>query len=182
LVGAQWSTTAYPTLLLREEGGNSLVAAGAVLAVLQAAGITGRVGWGAASDFVGRRKPVIALLGSIASAGCLVMSFSGGGTLLPVLALLGAILRRSLLTWQDLYVTMVAESTPTGTAAATLGVGLTVTYAGSFLLPPLFGLALDLSGSYRIFWTALAVWMALGTGIGSFIRQPLEGTGERERA
>lgn len=80
LVGAQWSATAYLTLFLHEEAGVPVVAAGVLLAVLQIGGIAGRIGWGAASDRLGRRKPVMVIVGLMAVPTCLAMAFVGQHT------------------------------------------------------------------------------------------------------
>ncbi len=172
LVGAQWSATVYLTLFLHEEAGVSVVAAGALLAVLQVGGIAGRIGWGAASDRLGRRKPVMVVVGLVAVPTCLTMAFVGQHTPPALLAILVALLGLSLLGWNGLYVTMIAESTSPQAAATAIGAGLTVTNLGSFALPPLFGLVADLSASYRVFWLALAGWVLLGAALGCLVQEP----------
>ncbi len=171
LVGAQWSATAYLTLFLHEEAGVPVVAAGALLAVLQVGGITGRIGWGAASDRLGRRKPIMVVVGLVAVPTCLTMAFVGQHTPPALLAILVALLGLSLLGWNGLYVAMIAESASPQAAATAIGAGLTVTNLGSFALPPLFGLVADLSVSYRVFWLALAGWVLLGAALGCLVQE-----------
>ncbi len=171
MVGGQWTATAYLTLYLHEEAGVPVVAAGALLAVLQAGGIAGRLGWGAVSDRAGRRKPVMVLAGALAVPCCLALSLAGEGTPPPVLALLAGGLGVSLLGWNGLYVALVAESAPEQAAATAVAAGLTVTYLGSLAVLPIFGLLLDWSGSYQVFWGALAGWSTLGMALGWLVRE-----------
>jgi sugar phosphate permease len=173
MVGGQWSATVYLTLYLHEEAGVPVVAAGALLAVLQVGGIAGRLGWGAVSDRAGRRKPVMVLAGALAVPCCLALSLAGEGTPPPVLALLAGGLGVSLLGWNGLYVALVAESAPEQAAATAVAAGLTVTYLGSLAVLPIFGLLLDWSGSYQVFWGALAGWSTFGMALGWLIRESI---------
>ena len=172
LVGAQWSATAYLTLFLHEKAEISVVLAGALLAVLQVGGVAGRIGWGMVSDRLGRRKPAMIFVSLVAVVCCLTMVLVGPSTPLPLLILFAVVLGLSLLGWNGLYVTIVAESTSIRAAATAVGAGLTVTNLGSFAVPPLFGLLIDLSSSYSVFWLALGGWVSLGAVLGSLIREP----------
>lgn len=162
LVGAQWAATAYLTLYLNETVGIPVVVAGILLAALQVGGIVGRIGWGMVSDLTGRRKPILVGVSLLAVVTALAMGLTGAGTPLVVIAPLCALLGLSLLGWNGLYITVIAESVPVRAAATALGAGLTVTNMGSFLVPPAFGLLIDITGSYTIFWFALAAWISIG--------------------
>ena len=172
LVGAQWSATAYLTLFLNEEAGIPVVVAGSILAVLQVGGIAGRIGWGAVSDRVGRRVPIMVLAGALAVPCCLILGLLGGQASPQVLVLLAGILGLSVVGWNGLYIAIVSESAPERAAATAVGAGLTFTNLGSFVTPPVFGLLLDLSDSYSAFWLALAGWVAFGAVLGCFAREP----------
>jgi hypothetical protein len=115
------------------------------------------------------------LAGALAVPCCLALSLAGEGTPPLVLALLAGGLGVSLLGWNGLYVALVAELAPVQAAAtavaAAVAAGLTVTYLGSFAVLPLFGLLLDWSGSYQVFWSALAGWSALGLALGCLVRE-----------
>jgi cyanate permease len=52
-----------------------------------------------------------------------------------------------------------------------MGLSLTIAFAGMFLVPPLFGLVADLTGSYAVSRLALAGWVALGTALGLLVRE-----------
>lgn len=171
LNGAQWSAIAYLALFLHEEVGLSAILAGTFLSATQAGGIVGRIGWGGASDLLRRRKPILVSISLLAVVGCLAMTLVGPHTPLLIVGFLCAALGLSLLGWNGVYVSVIADSVPNRAAATAIGAGLTFTNVGSLAIPPLFGLAIDLSGSYRIFWLSLAGWVALGAALGLFIRK-----------
>src|SRR5215211_4628665 len=80
LMGVQGSSASYLALSLHEVVHLSAVAAGAFLAIFQIGGITGRIGWGLVSDKIGRRRPVLLLVGLVAMGSCLAMAFAGKET------------------------------------------------------------------------------------------------------
>lgn len=169
--GALGSATSHLALSLNEEAGLSFVAAGAFLAVLQIGGGAGRIGWGAASDRMGRRMPVMLLIGLIATGSCLVMASVDRPTAMPLIVLLSFLLGCSVMGWNALHLTLITEATPSHAAATAMGLSLTIAFAGMFLVPPLFGLVADLTGSYAASWLALAGWVALGTALGLLVRE-----------
>ncbi len=171
LVGVQGCVTSYLALYLHEAMDISVVRAGAYVAVLQVGGIAGRIGWGVVSDRIGRRAPVMLLVGMIAVAASLAMAFAGRG--LPVLSIpiLAFLLGSSAMGWNALYLTLVSEAVGTHAAATAMGASLTVSFIGAFVTPPLFGLAADWTGSYQLSWMGLAVWAAAGTALGLLVRE-----------
>jgi MFS transporter, ACS family, hexuronate transporter len=175
LMGVQGSAASYLALSLHEEVGLSIVAAGAFLAVFQVGGIAGRIGWGVISDKIGRRGPVMLLVGLVAMASCLTMASVGEGTVIPLVAALAFLLGLSAMGWNGLYLTLLSESVPMHAAATAMGASLTIAFVGMFLASPLFGLAADLTGSYGASWLGLAGWTVVGIALGFLAREPQEG-------
>ena len=175
LMGVQGSAASYLALSLHEEVGLSIVAAGAFLAVFQVGGIAGRIGWGVVSDKIGRRVPVMLLVGLVAMASCLAMASVGEGTVIPLVAALAFLLGLSAMGWNGLYLTLLSESVPMHAAATAMGASLTIAFVGMFLASPLFGLAADLTGSYGASWLGLAGWTVVGIALGFLAREPQEG-------
>ena len=175
LMGVQGSAASYLALSLHEEVGLSIVAAGAFLAVFQVGGIAGRIGWGVVSDKIGRRGPVMLLVGLVAMASCLAMASVGEGTVIPLVAALAFLLGLSAMGWNGLYLTRLSESVPMHAAATAMGASLTIAFVGMFLASPLFGLAADLTGSYGASWLGLAGWTVVGIALGFLSREPHEG-------
>ena len=154
---AQLCLTTYLVTFLFQEIGQSLVAAGLVLSVGQAAGIVGRVGWGWLSDrFLGARR-MLALLAGLMTASCAATALLGQGTptwvLLAIVILFGA----SAVGWNGVYLAEVARQAPPGMASVATGGTLTVTFFGVVVGPPLFGLIVNLTGTYRAGYAAVGV-------------------------
>lgn len=170
-MGSLGCVVTYLVASLHQDAGTGLVEAGYLLAVLQVGGIGGRLGWGILSDRRGVRGTVMATAGGLGVLSCLAMA----GLEHPGVAglLLGAValaLGLTCLGWNALYITLTAESVPTGFAATAIGAGTTLTFTGLFVAPPVFGAIADHTGSYTWSWLALAGWAALGTLAGLRMR------------
>jgi predicted MFS family arabinose efflux permease len=166
LMSAQGSAASYLALSLHEENHLPVVAAGAFLAIFKAGGIAGRVGWGIISDRIGRRRPVMLLVGLVAMASCLAMAFAGEGVAIPLVALFAFLLGCSAMGWNGLYLTLLAESVPIQAAATAIGASLTIAFVGMFFASPLFGLVVDRTSSYGASWLGLAAWTTIGIALG----------------
>jgi ACS family hexuronate transporter-like MFS transporter len=152
----QLSIIGFMVLFLSERLRLEFVEAGALLAVAQAGGVVGRVGWGLASDtlFGGRRKVVMGLIGALAAASLLALAMVGPGTprsLLWVILLSAGI---SAIGWNGINMTFVAEIAGRRASATAAGLSLTASSFGIMVGPPLFGLLVDVSGSYAVAFQA----------------------------
>jgi MFS family permease len=172
LVAAQYAVVAF-LILDVESGGLSIGQAAALLACAQAAGIAGRVLWGAASDRLlgGARRPVMLAISAAAFADALLLALlpgrAGFWALLPVAALTGV----SMLGWNGIWVMVVAELAVASRRGAELGFGLTFLALSIVVWPPLFGLVRDATGSYTASWLALAGMLALGALPAALVRR-----------
>lgn len=137
----------------------SVAAAATFVAVLQAAGIVGRIGWGWISDrWVARGRKaflIIVTVGAIIASGSLVV-ISGSSSLGAWIALT-LVEGLTLIGFQGLWVTMLAEAAHRTRVGAAMGFAVTFSIAGGAVAPPLFGLAADAAGTYRIVWALLTV-------------------------
>jgi len=79
------------------------------------------------------------------------------GALMAVAALAGA----SVVGFQGLWITMLAELAPAGRVGATTGFAITFTVTAVKLTPPVLGLVADLAGTYRAIWVVLSGLLAL---------------------
>jgi sugar phosphate permease len=161
----QSGVLAYFVLSLRDTFALSAIDAGRLLALAHLGGAAGRLGWGVVSDrvFGARRRPGLAINALIGAAafGCLALGAQLPSSTLPALAV---VLGVAAFGWVGLYFALVAEIGGTRSAGLLTGVAVIFAWGGILVGPPLFGLLLEVSDSYRSAWLALAV-VALAVAI-----------------
>jgi len=163
VVVGQYSLLAFLALDVHEATGRSLASASLLVVVAQAAGIAGRLLWGWLSDRGDRprRKPMLLVLtgtGLLAALALVAVPRTAPfGALMAVAALAGA----SVVGFQGLWITMLAELAPAGRVGATTGFAITFTVTAVTLTPPVLGLVADLAGTYRAIWVVLSGLLAL---------------------
>ena len=164
LVG-QMTLITYIPLYLKDAMGFSAYWASQALALTQAGAMAGRVGWGVASDrlFVGRRKIVLILIGLLSALLIVALAFMGPQSslylLLPVLFLAGV----CLVGYQGVSYALIGELAGKAKTGSALGMMITINAACATVGTPLFGYAVDRTGSYSVAWMFLAA--ALGVGV-----------------
>lgn len=160
----QFIVPTYLVLYLVEEVRMSPVAAGAFLAIAQAGALGGIIVWGGISDVVfrGRRAPALGLLGVMAAACFVGLRLSDAATPAPLLALITLGLGATALAWHGVFTVYIGEAAGPGRSGTALGISDTVVRIGTIVSPPLFGLLVDVTGSYASGWTVSAA-AALGS-------------------
>lgn len=148
--GVQLSLAGFMVLFLIERVGMGVTEAGAMLALAQAGGIVGRIGWGIVSDVVfgGRRKIVMAIFSVMAAVSSVVLSMTGPET--PRIILLVTLVAAgvSAIGWNGINMLFVAEIAGRQASATAAGLNLTASYLGIMVGPPIFGYLVDQTGSY----------------------------------
>ena len=129
---------------------------------------------------MGRKRPVMRHVGMVCDGTSAAMVLVARCQPGEGMALLAVLLGASAMGWNGLHLTYITESVGLGGAATGIGASLTIAFVGAFLAPPLFGLAADLTGSYRYSWLALAAWAAVGTAMALLVREPRRGAGENK--
>ena len=150
--GLQLAFVTYLSLYLKEAHGYRLTAAGISLAVTMAAGTAGRLLWAVISDrfFAERRASGLRLNALLSMAGMTGLALLPSGVLIwPCVALVGF----ANIGWNGVYMTLVAESAPSGRIGRVSGSSLRVVFAGAVVVPPALGLVADRAG-----WTA--AWLS----------------------
>lgn len=154
---AQLSLLTYLVTFLHEDLGIGLVKAGFMLAVVQAAGVTGRLLWGYLSDrYLGATRMLIVLALIIAICAALspfLKHLDAAVLTFVVLVLFGA----SAVGWNGVYLAEVARQAPKGMASVATGGTLALTFMGVVVGPPVFGLIAGLTGSYGMAYGSLLV-------------------------
>jgi MFS transporter, ACS family, aldohexuronate transporter len=164
----QSSLLAYFALYARESQGLGVVAAGGLLALAQAGGTAGRVGWGIASDrvFGGRRRPGL-ILNAILGATMSLLFASGLPLTGPMAAGAAVLAGIGAFGWVGLYLALAAEVGGPRYAGLLTGLAVACAWSGVLVGPTLFGELLEVTGRYRWPWlgaavTGLAAAIALG--------------------
>jgi sugar phosphate permease len=148
--GVQLSLTTYLSTYLHLSSGWSLLAAGIALAVTQAAGMVGRILWGAIADAgLGARK-VLVLLNALMVASSLGIAMFGADThrfwVFAVLIAFGA----SAVGWNGVYLAQIGRLAPEGKASLATGGTLAFSFFGTVLWAPAFGVLASATGSYQV--------------------------------
>ncbi len=142
-----------------------IIAAGRYLALCQAGGVFGRVFWGLVSDrlFRSRRMVVLALIGVLAMPMSVIMAYLGPGLPLWLLSVYVFAYGATIIGWNGLFQTLIVETAGRGDAATGIGLSLTITQVSAIAGPIVFGVVVDLTGSYQMSWLLMAVFCAAGT-------------------
>lgn len=175
---AQYNFFGYIALFARDALLVSQPLAASCLGIAQIASASGRMTWGAVSDFLfqSRRRPVLIIIAAAATAGLITLSTmtaSWGGFVMVVVTI---VLGLSVAGHVALIQTVVVEmANPIYTATSVSYNRLFVSLGGS-IGPPLFGAAVDLTGGYGAGWliTAGLVLIALLIFAFGFREQPQE--------
>jgi MFS family permease len=148
--GLQNCTSSFIVADLVEELGYGWIAAGVGLTAANLGGVAGRIAWGVVSDrwFAARRT--LLMLGFLMATACaLTAAFSPHWPVWLVYATC-ALLGATAIAWNGVFLSEVARRAPAGQAGAATGGSLFVTFVGSVVWPPAFGLLQRASDSYGV--------------------------------
>lgn len=158
---AQLCVLSYFVTMMVEELLIGLVTAGAIMSIVHASGVAGRIGWGMAADRLGRAMTVLYILGVTMAALFAVVTLLAPGWPLGLTIGLFLLVGATAIGWNGVYMAEVARrNPPEEIGEATAGV-LVFTYMGVLLGPALFALVQSLTGAYAATF-ALAFAFALG--------------------
>jgi MFS family permease len=173
IVTGQYAVLAFLALDLHARVGLSLATGSLLVAVANASGAVGRIGWGAISDraLARGRKPLLIALTFVGLAGALALlaipHTAPTGVFVAVAALAGV----GLIGFQGLWVTMIAEAAGPERVGAATGFSVMFVQIAIASSAPLYGLVADLAGTYRAIWAALAVVLAAAFVPAALIRE-----------
>lgn len=160
---AQGCALTYVTVDVHALLGLTAAVAALFLALVQVGGLVGRVAWGAVGDWLGSNRALTSV-SVVGLACCAVMASINSGTNLVVVGIVCLGLGLSAVSWNAVYINMIAAMAPDRGTGSVLGVGLTVALLG-FLLVPVFGHVADVAQGFRVAWIALTGLMAVGTAL-----------------
>ena len=162
----------YLILFLTQKLGISTVAAGGFLALFQASGAIGRIGWGLASDLLlnRRRALALALTGVLSVVSMSLMVWLPSDAHPVVVGVVVFVVGTSVMAWASLHAVLVAELTSPALTGTVIGFSMTIMRIGAFGIPTLFGFVVDRTGSYDVGWWMMAGFVGAGTLSLAFLR------------
>ncbi len=137
-------------------------------------GVGGRLLWGTISDrlFAGSRRSPLILVSLMAAAGFAVLAWlpltTPGAGILPLVLFLGI----TVIGWNGVYIALLSEIAPPDKRGRSVAYGMMISQIGIFAGPFAFGLAVDLTRSYRIAWALVALVLVLAAAVLRQVREP----------
>ncbi len=139
---------AFFPVFLSDHAGYSIAAAGSAFALLQGVGIVGRVAMGWLSDRLG--DPVRVLFGLCLASGAMMVllaTISSTSSTLWV-AVLSVLTGLSVVSWNGVFLTGLAEFAPEGRVGEITSAGTFVLFSGYVLCPLLFQIVFTVTEGY----------------------------------
>lgn len=159
----QFIMVTYLLLYLRDSLGVPELRGALLLTLAQLVGAVSRVSLAALSDrLAGKRKPALLAVVGMTGVSALIISRLPATTPFAWVAVVILLYAACALGWQGLYFTLLTELSDDGWEGRVVGLGTTFTSIGIMSGPPLFGLIVDITQSYRTAWLALVGVVALG--------------------
>lgn len=147
----------FTVVMLVEEAHYSLVAAGFVLSLVQAAGAAGRILWGWMGDRTGDSLRVLIVMTVMASACSLVTALVSPQWPAAAVAVLFIVFGASAVGWNGVYLAEIARRSPRGQIGAAAGGAVAWTFCGILIGPAAFTTAYKGAGSYAYTFGLLAL-------------------------
>ncbi|MFS0646436.1 MFS transporter [Siminovitchia sp. 179-K 8D1 HS] len=163
LSGSQMMLNTYLVLFAYEKLNIGLFLSGTLLVVSEIGGSFGRIGWGVISDrlFNGERIIVLLIISLLAGWVSAVMAMLPTGTsywmMIPIAFLFGV----SVSGFNGIWMNATTELVPREQAGLATGFSITVGSWGVIIGPPLFGLILDVTGSFKMGWLFVTLIMII---------------------
>ena len=143
----------FGVTMLVDEIGYSLVAAGFLLSLVFAAGVTARILWGWVADWAGDSLLVLVALGLVMVICCTLLTFISGAWPGWALMLLFVVFGATGIAWNGIFIAEAARLAPPGQVSPAVGGAMVWNFGGVLVGPALFALTYKLVGSYTgTFW------------------------------
>jgi sugar phosphate permease len=160
LNGSQMALNTYLVLFAHQKLGISLALSGLLLVISEVSGSAGRIVWGVASDalFQGNRVMIlliIAVLAALSSLGVAFASQASFWEIIPLIILFGF----SLSGFNGIWMNLASEIVNREQSGISSGLSLSLGSLGVIVVPPVFGLLVDRTGSFAYGWLFIAVIM-----------------------
>lgn len=165
MAGVQLSFIGYLTIYLVDAQGFTATGAGFALALVLAAGVSGRILWGAASDRYFTSHATSLTLAGLGTVGGLGLLLVGDG---PALWAAIVVVGFCGIGWNGVFLALVADRATLRTLGRATGLALLFLYAGVVVVPPVLGLLFEAIDSWPAIWlvaAGLVLCAALAIGL-----------------
>lgn len=172
-VGVQNAFLAYLILYLQMILQLSIITSSLFFGLAHVSGAVGRVTWGLVSDrlFEGQRKRVYMFIALISGVTLYILGNLTATTPHWMISVIVAILGFTAVGHQGVglsFISEVAGKEFTGTAS---GFNQSFYFLGAVVMAPLFGLMVDLFGTYTTAWMSLALFSFIASGLVAFVKE-----------
>jgi MFS family permease len=157
LAGLQLCFVAFMVVALVGELGVSVIAAGIMLAVLQAVSVLGRVGWGWIADRVGDGLAVLVFISAFLAVSFLVASTFDATTSFAIVLATFILISCTAVGWNGIYMAALAHASGPLRAGEVTGIAMFFTFLGVVLGPSAFSLTLPSFGGVLPAYLTLAM-------------------------
>lgn len=161
LAFVQLCIVTFLVTMLVEEADYSLVAAGVMLSLVNAAGVGGRILWGWLADRTGESLALLRRISLGTAAGCFIAAFLGPSWPAALVAVFLVALGAAAVGWNGLFLAEVARWSPRGKVSVATSAAMTWNFAGILIGPALFATVFNAVGSYAVTYGALSIVSAI---------------------
>lgn len=159
----QLSLTGFLVTYLVQEAATTLIVAGTVLAVANAAGAAGRLFWGWLADRLGSGSMTLIANGALGIAGALATAAIAPDWPFLAVAAAAALFGFCAIGWNGVFMAVIVRRSKPEEVAMATGGSLAITYVGIVLGPAAFALLHDAGGfSYASSYALLGVLLLAG--------------------
>lgn len=144
----QGSLFTFTVTWLVEAHGATLTAAGTVFALMQAAGVAGRLVLGFAADRIGRATQGLAMHGLVAAGLSAAWVLAGPGAPWPLLLALAFLCGFTSASWNGIFLAEVARVAPPDRIAEASSGAIMLCFLGYLLAPSVFAFAVGATGGW----------------------------------
>ncbi|EWY39095.1 hypothetical protein N825_08815 [Skermanella stibiiresistens SB22] len=163
--GLQLCLVTFLVTLLVTELGYSLIFAGTVAAVAQAAGAVGRIVWGWIADRLNNALAVLIMVAITSGLACGFTAVVDPSWPIPLVLVLFVGFGLSAIGWNGVFLAEVARLAPLGTVGTATGGALAFTFAGVALGPTVFAGLYTVVGSYTTMFIFPGLMMLVSLGL-----------------
>lgn len=157
----QMALMSFAVTLMVEDFGYALVAAGAILSAIQAAGAIGRVVWGVIADRFGSMLTLI-VIGTLSALAAVAVANLGPQSspllVVSILILFGAV----AIGWNGVAIAEVARLSPPGQVGTVTGGAMAFSFLGVVIGPGLFATVFNVVGSYAATFGVFSAFAVAG--------------------